>query len=170
MIKCPFCKISYVDNTLYCSECGYYLLDDEKRETDELKKENSSQIEANHASEAELQPRLGISSPTLRLRIGPNKRIIETHLDKIIHIGRLDPHLNIFPEIDVTDDISPEKSVSRRHARMLKQGNKIVVEDLGSVNGTFINSKKLDPYLPEAVVHGDVLQLGTLVIEIEIIK
>ena len=170
MIKCPFCNISYVDNTLYCGECGYYLLDDDKRETDELDNDNSGQVETVANLEAGLKSQLGIKSPTVRLKIGPHKRIIETDLEKIIHIGRLDPHLNIFPEIDVTDDISPAKSVSRRHARILKQGDNIVLEDLGSVNGTFINSKKLDPYLPETVANGDVLKLGTLIIEVEILN
>jgi pSer/pThr/pTyr-binding forkhead associated (FHA) protein len=50
----------------------------------------------------------------------------------------------------------------------LKQRNKVLVEDLGSINGTFINGKKLVPYLPETLSDGDLLQLGKLPVEIRI--
>jgi pSer/pThr/pTyr-binding forkhead associated (FHA) protein len=60
--------------------------------------------------------------------------------------------------------------VSRRHARILKQGGMVVVEDMGSINGTFINGKRLDPYLPEVLNDGDILQLGKLKIEVKIRK
>ena len=43
-----------------------------------------------------------------------------------------------------------------------------MVEDLGSINGTFINGKRLAPYLPEALHDGDQLQLGKLLIEVEL--
>ena len=43
-----------------------------------------------------------------------------------------------------------------------------MVEDLGSINGTFINGKRLAPYLPEVLSHGDQLQLGKLLIEVEL--
>ena len=59
-------------------------------------------------------------------------------------------------------------TVSRRHARILKREGTVVVEDLGSINGTFINGKRLAPYLPEALHDGDQLQLGKLLIEVEL--
>jgi hypothetical protein len=36
MIKCPFCQTLHVDNTIFCNECGHYLLEDRGRETDPL--------------------------------------------------------------------------------------------------------------------------------------
>ena len=36
MIKCPFCGTTHVANTLFCSECGTYLLEDDRRGTDPL--------------------------------------------------------------------------------------------------------------------------------------
>ena len=170
MIKCPFCQVSYVDNTIYCAECGHYLLDDETRETDQLEEEEAGWLGDKIKPAVDSPLPLGTKPLKIRLKIGSSKRVVELPLDKVVHIGRVDPNLNIFPEIDVTDDIAPEKSVSRRHARILREGGKIVIEDLGSVNGTFINSKKLDPYLPESLGSGDTLQLGTLLIEVEIMK
>ena len=41
---------------------------------------------------------------------------------------------------------------------------------MGSINGTFVNGKRLDPYLPEIINDGDILQLGKLKIEVKIKK
>ena len=49
-------------------------------------------------------------------------------------LGRTDPHSNVFPEIDLSR-FDPETKVSRRHARIWREGETFLVEDLGSVNG-----------------------------------
>jgi pSer/pThr/pTyr-binding forkhead associated (FHA) protein len=82
----------------------------------------------------------------------------------------VDPILDVFPEIDLSHEGELSKSVSRRHAAIARQGEIVVIEDTGSVNGTFVNGKRLDPYLPEIIKSGDILQLGKLQLEIEIIK
>lgn len=115
-----------------------------------------------------IQP--GPKPRAIRLKIGANKREVEMPLGRIINIGRVDPASNTFPEIDLSVDGTPANSVSRRHARILKQDDTVVVEDGGSINGTFVNGKKLDPYLPEVLNDGDTLQLGTLLIEVKILK
>jgi pSer/pThr/pTyr-binding forkhead associated (FHA) protein len=38
------------------------------------------------------------------------------------------------------------------------------------VNGTFINGKRLDPYVPEVLKDGDTLQFGTLLAEVKVLK
>ena len=90
-------------------------------------------------------------------------------LRKEIHIGRVDPLAEIFPEIDLTDDIAPSKDVSRRHARISKKNGKVVIQDLASSNGTFLNGKRLNSYLSEPLCNGDILQLGTTQIEVKIL-
>jgi hypothetical protein len=53
-----------------------------------------------------------------------------------------------------------ESSVSRKHAEVVKSGNHVVVRDLGSTNGTFVNSIKV---VGEATLHpGDTVQFGTV--------
>jgi pSer/pThr/pTyr-binding forkhead associated (FHA) protein len=81
----------------------------------------------------------------------------------------VDPRGTIFPELDLTDEGSRGKSVSRRHARIFLQDNLVSLEDLGSINGTFVNGRKLDPYMPEALRDGDMLQLGRIPMEIKIL-
>lgn len=168
MIKCPFCHTSHVENTLFCSECGTYLLEDDKRGTDPLGTGEIGWV-GDAADEADVQARFQGTGPlSIRLNIGDRRRQVEVPLNKAIHMGRLDPASDVFPEIDLTEDSGLEKGVSRRHARILKREGTVVVEDLGSINGTFINGKRLAPYLPEMLNDGDSLQLGRLLIEVKL--
>jgi hypothetical protein len=167
MIKCPFCQATHVDNTLFCSECGTYLLEDNGRTTDPL---GTGEIGWVGGPDAAKPPEARAPAPgpqTIRLRIGEHRREVEADLSKAIHLGRLDPASDVFPEIDLSNDGGLEKGVSRRHARVLKREGSVVVEDLGSINGTFINRKRLAPYIPEALEAGDQLQLGRLLIDVE---
>jgi pSer/pThr/pTyr-binding forkhead associated (FHA) protein len=59
----------------------------------------------------------------------------------------------------------PEPSVSSRHCEILMRGPDIVVKDLNSTNGTFINN---EPVKDEAVLKtGQVLRLGTIEMRLE---
>ncbi|MDX8401346.1 MAG: FHA domain-containing protein [Mariprofundaceae bacterium] len=48
-------------------------------------------------------------------------------------------------------------AVSGRHARVLKIGNKVILEDLGSTNGTYVNGKRITKHILQ---HGDVVTVG----------
>ena len=69
-------------------------------------------------------------------------------------IGRVDD--NTFP--------IPEASVSSHHAEILLKGNDVVVKDLNSTNGTFINGEQVT----EAVLKpGQILRLGKIEMRLE---
>jgi serine/threonine-protein kinase len=75
-------------------------------------------------------------------------------------VGRTDPLSNIFPEIDLSK-FDPNTKVSRRHARIWREGSSFLVEDLGSVNGTVINDMiHLAPREPRQLDSGDRIRLG----------
>ena len=90
-----------------------------------------------------------------------------TELDASFHLqkdsnllGRTDPQSNIFPEVDLSR-FDPETKISRRHARIWREGETFLVEDLGSINGTVINDAiKLAPRQPRVLGSGDKLRLG----------
>jgi pSer/pThr/pTyr-binding forkhead associated (FHA) protein len=169
MIKCPFCHASQVDNAIYCSECGQFLLPDDKRKTERYENDEITQVsDPLERTKPHLSLHIDAQLVAVRLRIGSNGRELEFPLNKTILLGRVDPALDVFPEVDLTQDGPSAKSVSRRHATITRQEGRVVVEDLGSVNGTYINGKRLDPYLPELLSDGDILQLGKLLIEVEI--
>jgi pSer/pThr/pTyr-binding forkhead associated (FHA) protein len=156
-----------VANTLFCSECGTYLLEDDRRGTDPLGTDEIGWV-GEEEEDGDASPMVKGTGPlAVRLKIGDSERVVEATLNKAIHLGRLDPASDVFPEVDLTNDNGLERGVSRRHARILKREGTVVVEDLGSINGTFINGKRLAPYLPEVLRHNDQLQLGKLLIEVE---
>src|SRR5258706_1031277 len=51
--------------------------------------------------------------------------------------------------------------VSRRHSQIRMEGGRFVVEDLGSANGTHLNSVRVQK---QALGHGDIVQCGSLMI------
>ena len=79
-------------------------------------------------------------------------------------LGRRDPQSNIFPEVDLSR-FDPQTKISRRHARIWRDGGNFLVEDLGSSNGTIIvpntnDSFKLEPHMPHALTDGDRIRVG----------
>jgi pSer/pThr/pTyr-binding forkhead associated (FHA) protein len=104
---------------------------------------------------------------SIRLKIGNNQREVEVNLTKPVYLGRLDPTSDVFPDVNLTPDGGLEQGVSRRHARILTRDGSLVIEDLGSINGTLVNGKRLVPYLPEPLHHGDQLQIGKLMMVVQ---
>jgi eukaryotic-like serine/threonine-protein kinase len=79
-------------------------------------------------------------------------------------LGRRDPMSNIFPEVDLSK-FDPQTKISRRHARIWKQGGTFLVEDLGSSNGTILaatnaSAVRLTPHKPQLLNNGDKIRLG----------
>lgn len=54
-----------------------------------------------------------------------------------------------------------DPQVSRQHARITRQGDLMVIEDMGSTNGTFVNGMRLTG--PHTLANGDVISLGDTV-------
>src|SRR5215470_12614864 len=58
----------------------------------------------------------------------------------------------------------PESSVSSHHAEILLRGNDVLIRDLDSTNGTFINGERVT----EAILKpGQILKLGTVEMRLE---
>ena len=82
-------------------------------------------------------------------------------------IGRYDPVTGTRPEIDLTP-YDTNRSVSRRHAKVIaKAGGLLVTEEVGALNGTFLNGKRLTPGKPEPIRHGDTLALGMVTLRFQ---
>ncbi len=76
------------------------------------------------------------------------------------NIGRWDADGGIFPDVDLDQD-DPEAKVSRRHARIMREGSQFFIEDLGSTNGTFINrGRRLLPGNRHPLNNGDEIIVG----------
>lgn len=76
------------------------------------------------------------------------------------YIGRWDADNGVFPDVDL-DAYDPEAKVSRRHARIVLQNGRYLIEDLGSTNGTFVNrGKRLIPGSRHALNDNDEVIVG----------
>lgn len=75
-------------------------------------------------------------------------------------LGRSDPQRNLYVEIDLTALLPNPKLVSRRHARIQRQGEQYFLEDLQSNNGTYLNGRELQPGERAVLRDGDVIVLG----------
>ncbi len=69
-------------------------------------------------------------------------------IDKDIHIGR-------DPECDI---VIPDRQVSRIHTRIFREDANVMLEDLASKNGTYLNGEKL--LIPTKLQDGDFLQIA----------
>jgi FHA domain len=75
-------------------------------------------------------------------------------------IGRWDPETGSFPEVDLEQD-DPEAKISRKHALIIIEGDKITIEDIGSLNGTYVNrGNRLIPGTPLELKPGDEVIIG----------
>jgi hypothetical protein len=175
MITCPKCGAVHVANTLICSQCSTLLITD-SQVTDPVAHEEVTRVlnrldQLDHvqyrtATEPAVLP--DTTPLAILLKIGPHRREVELPLRQTIHLGRKDPKVDVYPEVDLSNDGDSARAVSRRHARIFKQEDKVVVEDLRSTNGTFVNGRKLHPLTCLVLHDGDLVQLGTLQIEVRI--
>ena len=102
----------------------------------------------------------------LRVLVLNTGRLTEWVDGDVIHVGRLDRSAGVFPHIDLEGDGGHSAGVSRRHLRILRQPDGYFVEDLGSINGTFLNRRRLSPGAPAELKDGDELRLGNIVLRV----
>ena len=77
-------------------------------------------------------------------------------------VGRRDPVTGINPEIDLTP-ADAQRSISRRHAKIFRRAGKYYVrEEVGTMNGTFVNGERVETGLPVEFKHGDEVRFGLI--------
>ena len=142
-IYCPECGFQNPETANYCAKCGTLLPRDENGEATVAFTPEQAEAER----QAELAE-LGITGPALVVRSGGG-RAVETFVlegDETT-IGR-SPECDIF-----LDDVT----VSRDHALIVRRGDGIHIDDLGSLNGTYVNRQRIERV---RLTDGDELQIG----------
>jgi CRP-like cAMP-binding protein len=77
-------------------------------------------------------------------------------------IGRADPVTGILPDVDLTP-VDTNRSVSRRHAKIIRTGHEYhVLEEVGTVNGTYVNDQRIPTGIPVTLHNGDMLKIGLI--------
>ncbi len=83
-------------------------------------------------------------------------------------IGRTDPTCDVYPDIDLTAYEGEKSGVSRQHIRIRRDSTRYTVEDMKSINLTFLNKQRLDAFTPKPLKSGDEIRLGLLVLRFEV--
>jgi hypothetical protein len=79
-------------------------------------------------------------------------------------VGRADPATGIKPELDL-GAFDTNRTLSRRHAKILREGTVYFVKDEGGANGTFINGERVNSGASVALKPGDKLRFGSIEVE-----
>jgi serine/threonine-protein kinase len=148
MLKCPNtdCGHENPDGQKMCDECGGALEGSATVATAEKPRESGSSA-----------ARPGKLIITRGGTVG-KEFSLETNAET--HIGRWDPDGGAFPEVDLTSD-DPEAKISRKHARIFVQDGEYYIEDLGSLNGTYVNrGPRLLPGSPQILKDQDEVVMG----------
>jgi len=165
MIKCSECGASQYKGTLFCSECGASLPESTKKTTSVLPfSQFADRLPPLPLTETTLEPSYEIRP--LIFVIPSSRRRLTLELDKEIRVGRADPKSDVVPELDLTQDNGLEKGVSRFHASIKASNRGIVLIDLGSTNGTVLNSYRLPAEQPYPLQSGDEIRFGDLLVHL----
>ena len=102
--------------------------------------------------------------PKPRLLVTSPHRSWELPIDRLpVRIGRRDPRQNHYPELDLAEH--DRGIASRHHATIQRDGDFYTLTDLGSTNGTMLNSKLISPRVPQRLTQGDRIKIGEVEIE-----
>ena len=143
-VYCPECGFQNPESANYCSKCGALLVKDEGgAET------TQTYTPEEIADEEDPLDEIAAEGPALVVRSGG---------------GRAGEHF--IPEGDRTtigrspdnDIFLDDVTVSRKHAVVLQSGGDFRIEDLGSLNGTFVNRRRIDA--ATQLESGDEVQIG----------
>jgi pSer/pThr/pTyr-binding forkhead associated (FHA) protein len=144
-VHCPECGFVNAEGANYCQKCGAFLAEAAEGEGDTTE---AYQIdETGELKPVDLQEVTG-EGATLVIRSGGGRsgEVFNVSGERLT-IGR-SPDAEIF-----LDDVT----VSRNHALLVRRRDGLFVDDLGSLNGTYVNQHRIESH---HLQDGDELQVG----------
>lgn len=144
MIRCETCDTLFFPGTLFCKECGRYLL-----------------AELNPATPNDRE-----REQTIHYLIPISRRQGALDSTRPIWIGRADPDAQYWPQLDLTGDGGAEMGVSRRHALIRKEEEGLVLIDQFSINGTWIDQEQLVPDQAYPLPNATQVRFGRLPVQL----
>jgi pSer/pThr/pTyr-binding forkhead associated (FHA) protein len=145
-MHCPECGFANPEGANYCQKCGAFL-------AEAAESEGGDTTAAYQLDESgDLRPvdleEVVAEGATLAIRSGGGRagEVFEIKGDQL-RIGR-SPDAEVF-----LDDVT----VSRNHALLVRRRDGFYVDDLGSLNGTYVNRHRIESH---KLANGDELQVG----------
>ena len=159
-VNCLHCGKTNQRHEVFCYSCGQ-LLEPVKGagDTRVLSETSGAPLDSEH---------FGADSVlVLRVRGSPeNYETRPQNSDHELIIGRSTKGSVLAPDIDLTNKQAGDLGVSRLHLSIQfdAEHEAVLVADLGSANGSFINGQRMMPKEVRVLRHGDELRLGKLVL------
>lgn len=164
MIACPNCKHNNMDGAMFCAECGAQLLGKDAITTQNISTEKFSPAATSNAQD--IYQSFDGQGAWGSIHLLDTGQVLPLSSRNEFTLGRISEGQPIMPDIDLSPYQAYAGGVSRLHAIIKRDGNRILFMDLGSANGSYINGKRLQPNAEQYINHGDIVALGKLKMQI----
>jgi pSer/pThr/pTyr-binding forkhead associated (FHA) protein len=147
-LHCPECGFVNPEGANYCQKCGAFLGEPGRESGGEGEATAAYQVDES----GELRPvdleQITAEGATLVIRSGGGRAGEAFTLEgEQTRVGR-SPDADVF-----LDDVT----VSRNHALLVRRRDGLYIDDLGSLNGTYVNRRRIESH---KLQNGDELQVG----------
>lgn len=162
MLHCTNCQSANPPGSIFCSACGAQLI------SADITTQNirTDQVRASFSDvdipQKETPPTFLAADSWGSLHLMDNGQILPLSIRNEYTLGRISEGQPVMPDIDLTPYNAYANGVSRLHALIRRDGKRVIVMDLGSANGSYVNGKRLTPNMERLLSHGDVVTLGKL--------
>lgn len=183
-IICPQCKFENAPGSLICGRCYSLLIQIDKEQPSTTIQPPLPPIE----SKTEASPATGEGTLITRIFTPAQQQLLTQRFSKFpphlaanmlaLYFDRVEEPLIIQvvqqailgrytddksqPRVDLSPYGAYERGVSRMHAVIRRTGTRLMIEDLDSSNGTFVNGVQIRPYMPRPLQSGDRIRLAQL--------
>lgn len=164
MIICSNCKHTNMDGAMFCAECGSQLVGKDDLITQTITTQKFD--EGKNKSKNDMYQPFDGSDAWGSLHLLDTGQVLPLSVRNEFTMGRISEGQPIMPDIDLSPYQAYAAGVSRLHAVIKRDGDRIIFIDLGSANGTYINGKRLTPDEEQVLNHGDIIALGKLKLQI----
>lgn len=142
-LHCPECGFVNPAGANYCQKCGAFLTDDLSPGSTTAQYDLGETSEGESVNPSEASP----DGPSLVIRTGGRAGDSFTLDGDRFTVGR-DTDSDVF-----LDDVT----VSRNHAVIVRRADGLHIDDLGSLNGSYVNRRRIESHF---LADGDELQIG----------
>jgi hypothetical protein len=147
-VHCPDCGFVNAEGANYCQKCGAHLGRPEGDGDDGSTVTYKVNEETGEYQPVDIDEEVAQAGAALVIRSGGGRAGESFTIEgERMSIGRT-PDANVF-----LDDVT----VSRNHALLVERQDGHYIDDLGSLNGTYVNRRRIESHLLE---DGDEIQIG----------
>jgi len=146
-VHCSECGFVNPEGANYCQKCGAYVGSPAEGESDEPTTMTYTVDDTGEMQPIDIDEAVARSGAALVIRSGGRAGESFTITEDRVSIGR-SPDAGVF-----LDDVT----VSRNHALLVRRRDGLYIDDLGSLNGTYVNRRRIESHL---LADGDEIQVG----------